>query len=101
MYYFIAPLLLIAPISVSTQNEGSSVSQSNKPSNAHERKVTPPAVSKATQSKADEPVVHYNQSYCEDTSKPAHDAIDLLNVLSTIPRWSLSHSGNPFIRRVE
>src|SRR6267142_7248429 len=40
MYYFIALLLLIAPISASTQNEGQSVGQSNKPGTArHEKKV--------------------------------------------------------------
>jgi hypothetical protein len=87
MYYFIALLLLIAPISASTQNEGQSVGQSNKPGTArHEKKVTQPAAPKAPESKADEPTVQYNQSYYEDISKPAkqaHDAIDLLNALST------------------
>jgi hypothetical protein len=87
MYYFIALLLLIAPISTSTQNEGQSVAQSNKPSTArHEKIVTQPAAPKASESKGDEPSIEYNQSYYEDISKPAkqaHDAIDLLNALST------------------
>ena len=87
MYYFIALLLLNAPISASTQNEGQSVGQSNKPGTArHEKKVTQPAAPKAPESTADEPTVQYNQSYYEDISKPAnqaHDAVDLLNALST------------------
>src|SRR6266481_3964537 len=87
MYYFIALLLLIAPISASPQNEGQSVGQSNKPGTVrHEKKVTQPAAPKAPESTADEPTVQYNQSYYEDISKPAnqaHDAVDLLNALST------------------
>lgn len=87
MYYFIALLLLIAPISTSTQNEVQSVGQSNKPSTArHDKKVTQPAAPRAPERKVDEPTVQYNQSYYEDISKPAkqaHDAIDLLNALST------------------
>lgn len=62
MPYFIALLLLIAPISESTQNASQSVSQANKPGNTrqktrHKKKVTPPAAPKATESKADEPTV--------------------------------------------
>jgi hypothetical protein len=87
MHYFFALLLLIVPIAASTQNEGQSVNQSNKPSNArHEKKVTPPAAPKAPESKDDEPTIQYNQTYNEDAHKPAkqtHDAIDLLNALST------------------
>jgi len=71
MYYFIALLLLIAPISGSTPNEGQSVSQSGKPDSArHQKKVTHPAAPKAPENKAGEPTVQYNQSYYEDTRKP-------------------------------
>src|SRR5215469_3045269 len=107
MSYFIALLLLIAPVSASAQNASQSVSQANKPgkprqNTRHKKKVTPPAApqpaeSKAqeatvaapepTESKADEPTVQYNQTYPEDPSKAptkqAHDAIDRVNALST------------------
>jgi hypothetical protein len=85
MHYFIALLLLIAAISA--PNAGQSVGQSNKPGTArHEKKVTQPASPKAPESEAEQPTVQYNQSYYEDMGKPAkqaHDAIDLLNALST------------------
>lgn len=112
MRYFIALLLLIAPISAPTQNASQSASQANKPGKArqnarHKKKVTPPAAAKPTESKADEatvaapeptapepteskieePAVQYNQTYPDDTrrapAKQAHDAIDRLNAFST------------------
>jgi len=107
MPYFIALVLLIAPISASAQNASQSVSQATKPSKArqnarHKKKVAPPAAPKPTESKAeeatvpapepteskaDEPTIQYNQTYPEDTSKAptkqAHDAIDRVNALST------------------
>lgn len=107
MPYFIALLLLIAPLSASTQNASPGVGQANKPGRArqnarHRKKVTPAAAPKPTESKADEatvaapepseskvdePAVQYNQTYPEDPSKPpakqAHDATDRLNAVST------------------
>ena len=52
-----------------------------------EGEVTPPVAPKPTEGQIDKPTFQYNQTYPEDTSKTptkhAHDAIDLLNALST------------------